>query len=205
LGDFLVERSRLLWAFWSGDASNVKPGGTTDVVLRKSRRLAGVGDPENAKNTENVEKTKNAESIQNVENTKNIENTKNAENAKNVENAGCAGGNGCTESAGKAEDDGNIDCAESVGSAEKAENTEGAGNNGRAENAADSEAEAICCVATPEVLRVKNPDGTKTRIPESTENAGKLAFWTSPLTDAPPKFESSETIVARLTRFIKKR
>lgn len=187
LGDFLVERSRLLWAFWSGDASNVKPGGTTDVVLRKSRRLAGVGDPENAKNTENAEKTKNAE------------------NTKNVENAGYAGGNGCTESAGKAEDAGNIDCAESVGSAEKAVNTGGAGNNGRAENAADSEAEAICCVATPEVLRVKNPDGTKTRIPESTENAGKLAFWTSPLTDAPPKFESSETIVASLTRFIKKR
>ncbi len=139
LGDFLVERSRLLWAFWSGDASNVKPGGTTDVVLRKSRRLAGGDDSENAEN------------------------------------------------------------AEDVGRAEDAENT---GNTGNAENAAGSEAEAICCVATPEVLRFKNPDGTKTRVPESTENAGKLAFWTSPL-DAPPKFESPENVAERLKRFVK--
>lgn len=113
LGDFLVERSRLLWAFWSGDASNVKPGGTTDVVLRKTRRLANVG------------------------------------------------GNG------------------------------------------DSKAsEAICCVATPEVLRFKNPDGTKTRVPESTENAGKLAFRTSP-TDGAPTFEKAENVAARLKRFWK--
>ena len=113
LGDFLVERSRLLWAFWSGDASNVKPGGTTDVVLRKTRRLANVG------------------------------------------------GNG------------------------------------------DSKAsEAICCVATPEILRFKNPDGTKTRVPESTENAGKLAFRTSP-TDGAPTFEKAENVAARLKRFWK--
>lgn len=109
LGDFLVERSRLLWAFWSGDASNVKPGGTTDVVLRKSRRVP----------------------------------------------------------------DG------------------GAGS------------EAVCCVATPEVLRFKNPDGTKTRVPESTENAGKVAFWTSP-SAAPPKFESPESVVDALKRFWKR-
>ncbi len=114
LGDFLVERSRLLWAFWSGDASNVKPGGTTDVVLRKTRRLGNVG----------------------------------------------------AESDSKA-------------------------------------SEAICCVATPEVLRFKNPDGTKTRVPESTENAGKLAFRTSP-TDAPPKFESPESVVDALKRFWKR-
>lgn len=114
LGDFLVERSRLLWAFWSGDASNAKPGGTTDVVLRKTRRLASVGD------------------------------------------------DGVSKGA----------------------------------------AEAICCVATPEVLRFKNPDGTKTRVPESTENAGKLAFRTSP-TDAPPKFEETENVAARLKRFWK--
>lgn len=111
LGDFLVERSRLLWAFWSGDASNVKPGGTTDVVLRKTRRLANVGD------------------------------------------------------------------------------------------AGDSKAaEAVCCVATPEVLRVKNPDGTKARVPESTENAGKLAFWTSPSADV-PTFETPEIVASGLKCF----
>jgi hypothetical protein len=109
LGDFLVARSRLLWAFWSGDASNVKPGGTTDVVLRKSRRVPDGG----------------------------------------------------------------------VGS------------------------EAICCVATPEVLRFKNPDGTKTRVPESTENAGKLAFWKPPSADA-PTFESPENLGESLKRFWKK-
>lgn len=134
LGDFLVERSRLLWAFWSGDASNVKPGGTTDVVLRKTRRLAGGGDSENAQISRSLQNSQNA---------------------------------------------GNVGCV--VGSAE---------------------AEAICCVATPEVLRFKNPDGTKTRVPESTENAGKLAFRTSP-TDAPPKFESPENVAARLKRFWK--
>ncbi|MBR4834624.1 MAG: hypothetical protein IKU86_09905 [Thermoguttaceae bacterium] len=106
LGYFLVERSQLLWAFWSGDASNVKPGGTSDVVLRKSRRLS----------------------------------------------------------------DG------------------GAG------------AEAICCVATPEVLRFKNPDGTKTRVPESTENAGKIAFWTTP-SDAVPTFEAAELAAEKTARF----
>lgn len=120
LGDFLVERSRLLWAFWSGDASNVKPGGTTDVVLRKTRRLAKLD-----------------------------------------------GGEIGTES--------------------------GADGGGRA-------AEAICCVATPEVLRVKNPDGTKTRVPESTENAGKLAFRTSPTVGA-PTFEEAENVAVRLKRF----
>lgn len=140
LGDFLVERSRLLWAFWSGDASNVKPGGTTDVVLRKSRRLATVGDSANAENVGNVE------------------------DVGNVGNVGNVGGVG--EDAGKAI------------------------------------AEAICCVATPEVLRVKNPDGTKTRVPESTENAGKLAFRTSPLTDA-PTFEEAESVAERLKRFVK--
>lgn len=111
LGDFLVERSRLLWAFWSGDASNVKPGGTTDVVLRKTRRL----------------------------------------------------GNVSAESDSKA-------------------------------------AEAVCCVATPEVLRVKNLDGTKTRVPESTENAGKLAFWTSPSADV-PTFETPEIVASGLKCF----
>lgn len=149
LGDFLVERSRLLWAFWSGDASNVKPGGTTDVVLRKSRRLASVGYLENAENIGRAE---------------------NHESAGNVRNDGNTG------------------------------NTENIGNT---ENAAGLKAEAICCVATPEVLRVKNPDGTKTRVPESTENAGKLAFWTSPLDDAPPTFESPETVAERLKRFVK--
>ena len=126
LGDFLVERSRLLWAFWSGDASNVKPGGTTDVVLRKTRRLGNVG--ESVKTLETVE-------------------------------------TGAVVSKGASE--------------------------------------AICCVATPEVLRFKNPDGTKTRVPESTENAGKLAFRTSP-TDAPPKFESPESVVDALKRFWKR-
>lgn len=111
LGDFLVERSRLLWAFWSGDASNAKPGGTTDVVLRKTRRLANVGDAGELK-----------------------------------------------------------------------------------------AAEAVCCVATPEVLRVKNPDGTKTRVPESTENAGKLAFWTSPSADV-PTFETPEIVASGLKCF----
>lgn len=111
LGDFLVERSRLLWAFWSGDASNVKPGGTTDVVLRKTRRFANVGDAGELK-----------------------------------------------------------------------------------------AAEAVCCVATPEVLRVKNPDGTKTRVPESTENAGKLAFWTSPSADV-PTFETPEIVASGLKCF----
>lgn len=149
LGDFLVERSRLLWAFWSGDASNVKPGGTTDVVLRKSRRLASVGDLEHAQSAQNV---RIPQSFQN------------AQNAENV---------------GKVGDTGNAGCA------------------------ADSEAEAICCVATPEVLRVKNPDGTKARVPESTENAGKLAFWTSPLVDAPPTFEKPENVAERLKRFVK--
>ncbi|MBQ9800499.1 MAG: hypothetical protein IJO40_11275 [Thermoguttaceae bacterium] len=123
LGDFLVERSRLLWAFWSGDASNVKPGGTTDVVLRKTRRLANVDDGENV---------------------------------------------------------------------------------GNVRASSEASAEAVCCVATPEVLRVKNPDGTKARIPESTENAGKLAFWTSPI-DAPPKFESPENVVDDLKRFWKRK
>lgn len=108
LGDFLVERSRLLWAFWSGDASNVKRGGTADVVLRKSRRVP-------------------------------------------------SGGAG---------------------------------------------AEAICCVATPEVLRFKNPDGTKTRVPEPIENAGKVAFWTTP-SDAVPTFEKPENVAERLKRFVK--
>ena len=106
LGDFLVERSRLLWAFWSGDASNAKPGGTTDVVLRKSRRVP----------------------------------------------------------------DG------------------GAGS------------EAVCCVATPEVLRFKNPDGTKMRVPESTENAGKVAFWTSPSADV-PTFETPVIVASVLKCF----
>lgn len=148
LGDFLVERSRLLWAFWNGDASNVKPGGTTDVVLRKSRRLGNVGDSENAQITQI------------------------AQIAQNSENVGNIGGIG------------NV------------------GNTGSAESVAGSKAEAICCVATPEVLRVKNPDGTKTRVPESTENAGKLAFRTSPLTDA-PTFEEAENVAERLKRFVK--
>lgn len=104
LGDFLVEQSRALWAFWSGDASNVKRGGTTDVVLRKSLRVPKAG------------------------------------------------------------------------------------------------AEAVCCVATPELLRVKNPDGTKTRVPESTENAGKIAFWTTP-SDAAPTFEAAEVAAERAARF----
>ena len=137
LGDFLVERSRLLWAFWSGDASNVKPGGTTDVVLRKTRRLANVGS---------------------------------------VEDLGVVG---------------TVDVAEKLGLA----NVGGVVSKGAAE--------AVCCVATPEVLRFKNPDGTKTRVPESTENAGKLAFWTSPLDVAPPKFESPENVAERLKRFVK--
>lgn len=145
LGDFLVERSRLLWAFWSGDASNVKPGGTTDVVLRKTRRLANVG-----------ESAKNVESVEAVENAKNVESVENVENAKNVKNV------------------------------------------------SEAAAEGVCCVATPEVLRVKNPDGTKARVPESTENAGKLAFWTSPLA-APPTFEEAESVAERLTRFVKAR
>ncbi len=106
LGDFLVERSRLLWAFWSGDASNVKRGGTADVVLRKSRRVPDGG--------------------------------------------------------------------------------------------ADSE--AVCCVATPEVLRFKNPDGTKTRVPESTENAGKIGFWTTP-SDEVPAFEPADVAAEKAASF----
>lgn len=146
LGDFLVERSHLLWAFWSGDASNVKPGGTTDVVLRKTRRLANVG---------------------------------------NVEDFGVVG----TVVSGKVGDIANVD-GEKVGVA----------NVGVV--VSKGAAEAICCVATPEILRFKNPDGTKTRVPESTENAGKLAFRTSP-TDAPLKFEEAEAVAERLTRFVK--
>lgn len=141
LGDFLVERSRLLWAFWSGDASNVKPGGTTDVVLRKSRRLAGVGDSESFQSAQTSQNTQTAQNVGNV------------------------------------------------------------GNTGSVESVVGSKAEAICCVATPEVLRVKNPDGTKTRVPESTENAGKLAFWTSPLTVAPPTFEEPEAVADSLKCF----
>lgn len=37
LRDYLVERADLLLAFWSGDESEVKPGGTVDVVLSKRR------------------------------------------------------------------------------------------------------------------------------------------------------------------------
>ncbi len=37
LRDYLVERADILIAFWSGDASEVKPGGTVDVVLSKRR------------------------------------------------------------------------------------------------------------------------------------------------------------------------
>lgn len=37
LRDYLVERADILLAFWSGDESEVKPGGTVDVVLSKRR------------------------------------------------------------------------------------------------------------------------------------------------------------------------
>lgn len=156
LGDFLVERSRLLWAFWSGDASNVKPGGTTDVVLRKSRRLANVG---------------------------------------NVEDFGVVG----TVVSGKVGDIANVG-GEKVGVANVNGEKVGVANVGVV--VSKGAAEAICCVATPEVLRFKNPDGTKTRVPESTANAGKLAFRTSPI-DAPLKFEEAEAVAERLTRFVK--
>lgn len=37
LRDYLVERADILLAFWSGDESEVKPGGTVNVVLSKRR------------------------------------------------------------------------------------------------------------------------------------------------------------------------
>lgn len=174
LGDFLVERSRLLWAFWSGDASNVKPGGTTDVVLRKTRRLANIGSVEDF----GVVGTVGGENVDAVATV----------GGENVGDIGTVGG----------ENVGN------VGTVDGGENVVVVGDVGKSGAVVSKEAaEAICCVATPEVLRFKNPDGTKTRVPESTENAGKLAFWTSPLTDAPPKFEEAEIVAERLTRFVK--
>ena len=167
LGDFLVERSRLLWAFWSGDASNVKPGGTTDVVLRKTRRLAGVGDSENAGSAQ-IPPT--------------LQNSQNAENVGSVGSAGNVGNAGSV---------GNIENVGSVG------NVDNVGND-----ALEAITEAICCVATPEVLRFKNPDGTKTRVPEPIENAGKVVFWTTP-SDAASTFEKPENVAERLKRFWK--
>ncbi len=42
LGDYLCENADVLLAYWSGDASKIKPGGTTDVVLKKlARRKIG--------------------------------------------------------------------------------------------------------------------------------------------------------------------
>lgn len=40
LGERLVRESDLLLAYWSGDASKNKPGGTVDVVTRKLRAIA---------------------------------------------------------------------------------------------------------------------------------------------------------------------
>ena len=186
LGDFLVERSRLLWAFWSGDASNVKPGGTTDVVLRKTRRLANVGSVEDF----GVVGTVGGENVDAVATV----------GGENVGDIGTVGG----ENVGNV---GTVDGRENVGNVgtvDGGENVVVVGDVGKSGAVVSKgAAEAICCVATPEVLRFKNPDGTKTRVPESTENAGKLAFWTSPLTDAPPKFEEAEIVAERLTRFVK--
>jgi len=195
LGDILVERSRLLWAFWSGDASNVKPGGTTDVVLRKTRRLANVGSVEDF----GVVGTVGGENVGVVA-------TVGGENVgvvatvggENVGVVATVGGEnvGVVATVG-GENVGN------VGTVDGGENVVVVGDVGKSGAVVSKgAAEAICCVATPEVLRFKNPDGTKTRVPESTENAGKLAFRTSP-TDAPPKFEEAEIVAERLTRFVK--
>lgn len=40
LRDYLVDKSDVLLAYWSGDASIVKPGGTVDVVLKKIKELS---------------------------------------------------------------------------------------------------------------------------------------------------------------------
>lgn len=103
LGEFLVERSQILLAFWSGNAAEVKRGGTADVVLRKARRDA-------------------------------------------------------------------------------------------------ERRELVYCVSTPEILRRKNPDGTKTRVPEPIENAGKVAILTPP-TSEPPVFVAAERAEERFARF----
>ncbi len=45
LGDYLCENVDVLLAYWSGDASKIKPGGTTDVVLKKLARRKFGEDP----------------------------------------------------------------------------------------------------------------------------------------------------------------
>ena len=82
LGDWLVENSDILLAFWNGNASAVKRGGTVDVVLRKAKR--------------------------------------------------------CKE-----------------------------------------EGSRVYCISTPELLRKKNPDGSKTFVPESIAGAGNVAIITN--------------------------
>ncbi|MBR5759628.1 MAG: hypothetical protein IKX88_13645 [Thermoguttaceae bacterium] len=90
LGEWLVENSDVLLAFWNGNASVVKRGGTVDVVLRKAKR--------------------------------------------------------CQEDGSR-----------------------------------------VYCISTPELMRKKNPDGSKTYVPEPIDGAGNVAI----LTDA---FDEKTTV-----------
>ncbi|MBP5622645.1 MAG: hypothetical protein J6X44_11600, partial [Thermoguttaceae bacterium] len=81
LGDWLVENSDVLLAFWNGNASVVKRGNTVEVALRKAKR--------------------------------------------------------CKEDGSR-----------------------------------------VYCISTPELLRKKNPDGSKTFVPESIAGAGNVAILT---------------------------
>jgi hypothetical protein len=210
LGDFLVERSRLLWAFWSGDASNVKRGGTADVVLRKSRRvpnavvdgerdwLNGVGfnvsgdcSDWSATSDFNAVSPSASKGVGDFS----FGNPFEVDVSGAFASLGALGENG--ESAF---------CVSSVANFADWDADKGGAvsNDGRWLVVSDDGAfEAVCCVATPEVLRLKNLDGTKRRVPESTENAGKIAFWTVP-SDARPQFEEAELALKALTSFWKK-
>lgn len=107
LGDWLVENCPFLLAFWNGDASICKPGGTVDVVLRKIARL-------------------------------------------------------------------------------------------------NDERGLVCCVSTPEVKRVKNPDGTKTRVPDPIDGMGAIGVVQS-ANDLPVKFDAPEISVQKTLDLVKER
>lgn len=192
LGDFLVERSRLLWAFWSGDASNVKRGGTADVVLRKSRRLPSENLGDASESADFIVLNDFAE--------------RDASSDFSV---------GASLDVGASDDFsfGNpfeIDLSNVFSSARSLAATgatdfflsSAASVPARSVVEGGFGFEAVCCVATPEVLRFKNPDGTKTRVPESTENAGKIAFWAR-RSDAAPRFEDAKVASQTLTLFWK--
>ncbi len=105
LGDWLVENCPAMLAFWNGNTSARKPGGTVDVALCKAARCAADGG-------------------------------------------------------------------------------------------------FVCCVSTPELLRKKNADGTKTYIPEPIEGAGNLAVLRAEPTDA-IEFVAPEVGVASVLAALK--